>query len=112
MRNDAVAPTARNFNHGRDPLLDAEARQPLASGRTQNANEKCNHPAEGPPIGKNPERVRKNCWRRIDLDKYTVLGRSAVEMPCRSICSDPKPFRVKCSCSHATTRWWFLVCSC
>jgi hypothetical protein len=30
-------------------------RQPLASGRTQKANEKCNPPAEGPPIGENPE---------------------------------------------------------
>jgi hypothetical protein len=54
MRTDAPVPTTRDFNHGRTPLLDAEATT-LASGRTQNANENCNHPAEGPPIGENPE---------------------------------------------------------
>jgi hypothetical protein len=54
MRTVAAVPTARNFNHGRT-LSSTQRRQPLASGRTQNANEKCNHPAEWPPIGKNPE---------------------------------------------------------
>jgi hypothetical protein len=54
MRTDAAVPTARNFNHG-TTLSSTLRRQPLASGRTQNANEKRNHPAEGPPIGENPE---------------------------------------------------------
>ena len=54
MRTDAAVPTARNFNHGRT-LSSTQRRQPLASGRSQNANEKCNHPAEGPQIGENPE---------------------------------------------------------
>jgi len=42
MRTDAAVPTARNFNHGRT-LSSTQKRQPLASGRTHNANEKCNH---------------------------------------------------------------------
>jgi hypothetical protein len=54
MRTDAAVMIARNFNHGRT-LSSTQRRQPLASGRTQNANEKCNHPAEGPPIGENPD---------------------------------------------------------
>ena len=53
MRTDAPVPTTRDFNHGRTPLLDAEATT-LASGRIQNANEECNIQLKGRQSVKTP----------------------------------------------------------
>jgi hypothetical protein len=53
MRTDAAEMTARNFNHGRT-LSSTQRRQPLASGRTQNANEKATTQLKGRQSVKTP----------------------------------------------------------
>jgi hypothetical protein len=53
MRTDVAVPTARNFNHGRT-LSSTQRRQPLASGRTQNANQRCTIQLKGRQSVKTP----------------------------------------------------------
>jgi len=58
MRTDAAALAAWNINHGRT-LSSTQRRQPLASGRAQNANEKCNIQLKGRQSVKTPRGSEK-----------------------------------------------------